>query len=110
MTPQISAAIESLPAIDRAALAALVATVLHVPVEKVTPEADLVAHLGAESIDFLDLIFGLEGLVGHQVLPDQWTQHVRSRITDFSKGGITVALLEEFAALQAAAGTPEPQP
>jgi acyl carrier protein len=39
---------------------AIVAEALNVPVEKVTPSASLIDDLGAESIDFLDILFRLE--------------------------------------------------
>ncbi|MBP6715344.1 MAG: acyl carrier protein [Acidobacteria bacterium] len=39
---------------------AIVAEALNVPVERVTPSASLIDDLGAESIDFLDILFRLE--------------------------------------------------
>lgn len=41
-------------------VAAIVAEALSVPIERVTPTASLIDDLGAESIDFLDILFRLE--------------------------------------------------
>lgn len=41
-------------------VAAIVAEALNVPVTRVTPSASLIDDLGAESIDFLDILFRLE--------------------------------------------------
>lgn len=41
-------------------VAAIVAEALNVPVERVTPAASLIDDLGAESIDFLDILFRIE--------------------------------------------------
>jgi len=38
----------------------IVAEALNVPVERVTPSASLIDDLGAESIDFLDILFRIE--------------------------------------------------
>ncbi len=41
-------------------VATIVAEALNVPVERVTPSASLIDDLGAESIDFLDILFRIE--------------------------------------------------
>jgi len=48
-------------------VAAIVAEALDQPVESVTPDASLVDDLGAESIDFLDIVFRLESAFGLKI-------------------------------------------
>jgi acyl carrier protein len=45
-------------------VAMIVAEALNVPVERVTPSASLIDDLGAESIDFLDILFRVETAFG----------------------------------------------
>lgn len=79
----------------------LIAGVLMVPLEAVSPDVDLVYELGAESIDFLDLLFSLDELVGGRVLPETWSGWLRERLPESQAGqGITPAILAEFVAYQ----------
>ena len=48
-------------------VAAIVAEALNVPVERVTPSASLIDDLGAESIDFLDILFRIETAFGIKI-------------------------------------------
>ena len=48
-------------------VAAIVAEALNVPVTRVTPSASLIDDLGAESIDFLDIVFKLEQAFGFKI-------------------------------------------
>lgn len=48
-------------------VAAIVAEALSVPIERVTPWASLIDDLGAESIDFLDILFRLETAFGLRI-------------------------------------------
>jgi acyl carrier protein len=48
-------------------VAAIVADALNVPVERVTPSASLIDDLGAESIDFLDILFRVETAFGIKI-------------------------------------------
>jgi acyl carrier protein len=50
---------------------AIVADALDQPSEKVTPDASLVDDLGAESIDFLDIVFRLESAFGLKIPEDE---------------------------------------
>lgn len=52
-------------------VARIVAEALDQPVEKVTPDASLVDDLGAESIDFLDIVFRLESAFGLKIPEDE---------------------------------------
>lgn len=82
----------------RTSVRTVIEQVLMVPVERIRPEAELVRDLGAESIDFLDLLFGLEDALGLRLPPELWTEWVAGRLPDLSRGqGITVAIVEEFA-------------
>lgn len=82
---------------DSAAIGRMIAEVLRVPAESVHPDADLVYELGAESIDFLDLLFSLDELVGSRVLPERWGMWIRQRLPADSAGrGITPRVIEEF--------------
>lgn len=51
----------------QARVVAIVADALDQPAEKVTPDASLVDDLGAESIDFLDIVFRLENAFGLKI-------------------------------------------
>jgi acyl carrier protein len=64
----------------------LVADVLVVPLEQVTPECSLVSDLGAESIDFLDLVFQLEEALGKRIPFTRWQRYLEDR---FGTGDIT---------------------
>ena len=70
---------ESLPdAVER-----IIADVLMVPRQRVQPAVRLIRDLGAESLDFLDLVFRLEELLGREVSIDRWrafvADHTRER-------------------------------
>lgn len=45
----------------------IVADALNVPVDRVTPSASLIDDLGAESIDFLDILFRVETAFGIKI-------------------------------------------
>lgn len=55
----------------------LVAEVLLVDRSEVEAGSRLVLDLGAESIDFLDLVFRVEDAVGHRVPVERWETRVR---------------------------------
>ena len=83
---------------DEVALHAIIARVLMVPVAAVQPGSDLVYDLGAESIDFLDLLFSMDELVGRRVLPESWGAWLSGRLPDMvGNRGITAAIVGEFA-------------
>ncbi|HEU5211115.1 MAG TPA: phosphopantetheine-binding protein [Longimicrobiales bacterium] len=63
---------------DATAIRNMIVQVLSVPAESVHPDADLVNELGAESIDFLDLLFQLDDVVGERVLPEHWNAWLRA--------------------------------
>lgn len=92
---------------DVAAIRAIIVNVLRVPPEKVLPDSDLVSDLGAESIDFLDLLFSLDDLVGRHVLPEHWGAWLRQRFPAGTSGRLTPRIIEEFVVFYRAAA---PQP
>jgi len=54
----------------------IIAEVLIIAREDVQPEKALVRDLGAESIDFLDLVFQLEDALGFSVPYQRWQRYV----------------------------------
>ena len=77
----------------------LVAEVLMLTPSEIGDESRLVLDLGAESIDFLDLVFRVEDAVGHRVPVETWEEYVReaaeaSRIDP--REIITVRFVAEF--------------
>ena len=79
------------------AVRGIVAEVLMVPRDSVQPDSALVANLGAESIDFLDLIFRIEEILGRKVPLIRWDEFVTERLpgADLSRA-ITTAVVVEF--------------
>lgn len=81
----------------------LVADVLVVPIEQVTLERALIADLGAESIDFLDLVFQLEEALGKRIPFTRWQSYVTERFgTGDLSQAITAEVVRDFAMRQAA--------
>jgi acyl carrier protein len=76
----------------------IVAEVLVVPLEQVTMESALVADLGAESIDFLDLVFQLEEALGKRIPFPRWQHYLEERLGtgDLSRT-ITTEVVRDFA-------------
>jgi acyl carrier protein len=76
----------------------LVAEVMMVPLEEVTAHAALVADLGGESIDFLDLVFRIEETLGVVIPHRRWEAYVRERFEgqDLARV-ITTTTMVEFA-------------
>ena len=75
-----------------------IADVLVVPLERVLPETMLSADLGAESIDYLDLVFRLEEGLGKPAPPSRWTAFLRERLPQGNYvTTITTSVVREFA-------------
>ena len=75
----------------------IVSQVLMVPPAKVQPETRLY-DLGAESIDYLDLIFRIEEALGRKVPVSRWADFVGERLPGANlPDTITVAIVAEFA-------------
>jgi acyl carrier protein len=80
----------------------LVADVLVVPLDQVTPDCSLMADLGAESIDFLDLIFQLEEALGKRIPFTHWQKYLEQRFgTGDLSQRVTPRVVLEFAVHQA---------
>src|SRR5690606_33589352 len=78
----------------------IVADVLVIDEDEVALNSRLIADLGAESIDFLDLVFQLEKEFKIKIPRGQLEKNARGNLAeeDFEKGGILTA--EGLAALQ----------
>jgi acyl carrier protein len=75
-----------------------IADVLMVPLERVRPDTPLVAGLGAESIDFIDLVFHLEEALRRQIPIAHWTRFVEERLRGRDLAtAITAEFVREFA-------------
>jgi len=75
----------------------IVADVLMVPAANVQLDTRLSA-LGAESIDYLDLIFRIEEVVGKKLPVSRWEAFIRERLPGaILSEAITVSILVEFA-------------
>lgn len=76
----------------------LVADVLMVAPDVLHPESLLVRDLGAESLDFLDLVFRLEDSLGKPIPVEEWGEYVRGRAAGRELASIiTMQLVVEFA-------------
>lgn len=82
----------------------IIAEVLVVAVERVRLESALIVDLGAESIDFLDLVFRIEDTLGTDIPVGRWGEFIKQRLgEDDLEHRITVAIVLEFAEREAAA-------
>ena len=79
------------------AMRLIIADVLFVSEEEVEAEKSLIRDLGAESIDFLDLVFRLEDVVGRKVTVAHFDQWVEERLAKAETPDVTVAIMTEFA-------------
>lgn len=80
----------------------IIAEVLMVPVERVRPETVLVIELGAESIDFVDLVFRLEQAFGRKIPVARWGDFVKERLAGKDPAtAITTDIVREFAEREA---------
>lgn len=76
----------------------IVARVLFVPVGDVRPDSELISDLGAESIDFVDLVFQLEDLLGQKVTVARWDAWLRAEAARSGQPkAVTVEGFAEFA-------------
>jgi acyl carrier protein len=76
----------------------IVSEVLLVPRESVRLDSALIGDLGAESIDFLDMVFRIEDIVGHRIHVSRWGTFIAERLpgADLTRA-ITTAVVVEFA-------------
>lgn len=91
------------------AVRSVIADVLFVDESAVDAEKTLIVDLGAESIDFLDLVFRLEEVLGKKITASQFDRWIRARLARTGKTGkrdITVAMVTDFALEEA--GVPDP--
>ncbi|WP_153558262.1 acyl carrier protein [Roseimaritima sediminicola] len=70
---------------------------LGVDEDEVTPDATLVGDLGAESIDFLDIVFKLEKSFDIQIPREElWPEDILTNSTYVDDGKVTAQGLEEL--------------
>jgi acyl carrier protein len=74
----------------------VISEVLMVPLEDVKPGVSLVHDLGAESIDFLDLVFRIEEIVGKKVPVKRWEGFL-NRLQESEVKVISPEVMAEFA-------------
>jgi acyl carrier protein len=76
----------------------IVSEVLLVPRDMVSAESALMDELGAESIDFLDMIFRVEDIVGRRIPASRWYEFLEERLRGANLArAITTAIVVEFA-------------
>ena len=81
----------------------IVAEVLVIPPDRVVPGAALVRDLGAESIDFLDLVFRLEEALGTRIPYTRWQRFLEVTLPDADLAtAITPEVVRAFAEEEAA--------
>lgn len=66
----------------------VIADVLMVPRERVRADSALINDLGAESLDFLDLVFRLEEALATTIPVERWYEFVRARAADGAFGEV----------------------
>lgn len=71
----------------------IIADVLVIDEDEITMQSRLISDLGAESIDFLDLVFQLEKEFGIKIPRGQLEKNARGELTEdeFEKGGVLTA-------------------
>ncbi len=75
-----------------------IAEVLVVPIHDVLLDSALIQDLGAESIDFLDLVFRLEETLGRRIPVDRWDRYVREQLAGQQAAvALTTKFVVEFA-------------
>lgn len=75
----------------------VLAEVLFVSEDLLEAQKSLVADLGAESIDFLDIVFRLEDVVGRKIDVKHFDRWSRKRLADTGQKDVTVDIVTEFA-------------
>jgi len=76
----------------------IISEVLLVPRDMVSAESSLMDELGAESIDFLDMIFRVEDVVGHRIPTSRWYEFLEERLAGANLArAITPTVVAEFA-------------
>lgn len=93
-------------AVERSVCSAI-ADVLFVSSDEVHPHHALIADLGAESIDLLDLVYRLEDVVGRRVTVAHFDGWVRDRLKQDGATGLTVSMVIDFAREEIASSSGE---
>ncbi len=83
----------------------IIAEVLVVSLPEVQPGKALVRDLGAESLDFLDLVFRLEDVIGRKIPFSRWQRFLEVTLPDQDLAvAITPEVVESFAQQEASGG------
>ena len=81
----------------------VIAEVLVTSLEEVQPGRALVRDLGAESLDFLDLVFRLEDVLGRKIPFARWQQFLKVELeAQDLAAAITPEVVQRFAEQEAA--------
>lgn len=80
----------------------IITEVLMVSPEDVQPETALIDELGAESIDFLDLVFQIEEALGERIPIERWQSYLQTHLQDRDPvTAITTSMILQFARSEA---------
>jgi acyl carrier protein len=60
-------------------VADIIAKTCDIPRDKIKPDSHAINDLGIDSLDFLDVVFGIDKAFGIKVPLEQWTQDVNDR-------------------------------
>jgi acyl carrier protein len=85
-------------------IADIIAETANVPREKITPGAHVINDLGIDSLDFLDIVFGIDKAFGIKVPVEAWTEEVNGGKAPPEHYFIMGALAERIDELVAAKG------
>lgn len=81
----------------------IVSEVLVISADEVTPGAALIRDLGAESIDFLDLVFRLEDALGTRIPYTRWQDFLAASLAGADPwAAITPEVVRAFAEVEMA--------
>jgi len=80
------------------AVRSIISEVMLVPRDKVGLDSALIGELGAESIDFIDMVFRIEDVVGHRIHVSRWGTFIAERLPGAElSSAITTTIVVEFA-------------
>ncbi len=85
-------------------IADIIAETANVPREKIQPGAHVINDLGIDSLDFLDIVFGIDKAFGIKVPVEAWTEEVNGGKAPPERYFIMGSLAERIDELVAAKG------
>jgi acyl carrier protein len=76
----------------------IISEVLLVPRDSVRADSPIMGELGAESIDFLDMIFRIEDVIGRRIPTSRWYEFLETRLPGATlSSALTTAVVVAFA-------------